>query len=92
MHAQGASATIFAGSAGTIVLTNATAALLERFAQATEAFGFSVFAVHAAAARFAKMLDFAVRARLAALLAVGFLPLVNAHASRRPRKTTTVCG
>ena len=92
MHAQFASATILAGSADTIVLTNATAALLERFAQATEALGFSVLAVHAAAARFAKMLDFAVRARLAALLAVGFLPLVNAHASRRPGKTTTVCG
>ena len=92
MRAQGASAAILAGSAGTVVLANATAALLERFAQATEALGFSVFAVHAAAAGFAKMLDFAVRARLAALLAVGFLAPVNAHASRRPHKTTTVCG
>jgi hypothetical protein len=92
MCAKGASTAILAGSAGTVVLANATAALLECFAQAAEALGLSVFAVHAAAAGLAKMLDFAVRARLAALLAVGFLPHVDAQAPRRPREATTVCG
>ena len=80
MQTEERSAAILASAANAVVLTNATASLLERFAQAAAAFGISMLAKRAAAAGFAEVLDFAVGASLTALLAVGALPKMNAFA------------
>jgi hypothetical protein len=84
------STAILASAANAVVLTNAAASLLERFAQAAAAFGISMLAKRAAAAGFAEVLDFAVGARLAALLAVGALPKMNAFASWWPQVASSI--
>ena len=77
MQTEQRSTAILASAAIAVVLTNAAASLLERFAQAAAAFGISMLAKCAAAAGFAEVLDFAVGASLTALLAVGALPKMN---------------
>ena len=72
------SAAISASTTNAVVLTYAAASLVESFALAAAAFGNPMLAKSAAAAGFAKVLDFSVGASRAALFAVGALPKMNA--------------
>ena len=84
MQTNRGSAAILARTPNAVVLTNTAASLIEGFALAAAAFAISMLAKSAAAAGFAKVLDFSVGASLAALFAVGALPKMNAFASRWP--------
>ena len=92
VNTQRASATNLAITTDAIMLAYGTAPFRKLLAKSADALGFAMFAVRAAATKFAKVPNFVVRTQiLAAFLAVGALPHMNALPTGRPNVTTFTC-
>ncbi len=92
MNAQRATATTLAITTDAIMLAYGTAPFRKLLAKSADALVFAMFAVRAAPTKFAKVPNFVVRTQiLAAFLAVGALPHMNAHPTGRPNVTTFTC-